>query len=346
MDNKVIATNNDIIFLKRDNGEINIELLLNGETLWVTQKTMAEIFDVQRPDITKHLKKIFESGELDKNQVCSKMEHTASDGKTYNIEFYNLDAIISVGYRVNSKKATEFRIWATKILNSYMTKGFALDDDRFLKGGKVNQKYFDELLERIKVIRTSERMAYQKITDLFMTTSIDYDKNSEEAYNFFKIVQNKLHYAITGHTAAELIYERVNSEKVNMGLTTWTEAPDGMIYKYDVSVAKNYLNEEELKKLNNLTEMFLITAQTEAEEQRVMTMKDWINVTDDLLKYRKKEILKDSGKISHKKAIHKAHDEYEKYRIKQDEQYISSMDEMYKKYLEEERDNSYNTSKK
>ena len=209
----------------------------------VTRKTIAEIFDVQRPAITKHLKNIFEDGELDKSQVCSKMEHTANGGKRYNTEFYNLDAIISVGYRVNSKKATEFRIWATKILNSYMTKGFALDDERFLKGGKVNQKYFDELLERIKVIRTSERMAYQKITDIFMTTSIDYNKNSEEAYTFFKIVQNKMHFAITGHTAAELIYERVDSDKLNMGLTTWKEAPDRMIYKYDVSVAKNYLNE-------------------------------------------------------------------------------------------------------
>ena len=335
MDNKMIATNNDIVFFKKDNGDTNIELLINGETLWVTQKTMAEIFDVQRPAITKHLKNIFEDGELEKNQVCSKMEHTANDGKRYNTEFYNLDAIISVGYRVNSKKATEFRIWATKILNSYMTKGFALDDERFLKGGKVNQKYFDELLERIKVIRTSERMAYQKITDIFMTTSIDYNKNSEEAYTFFKIVQNKLHFAITGHTAAELIYERVDSDKLNMGLTTWKEAPDGMIYKYDVSVAKNYLNESELKKLNNLTNLFLDYAESMAEDGQVMKMKDWIAETDNLLKFRKKEILKDSGRISHKQAIDKAYDEYQKYRVKQDEQYISSMDQFYKKYLEE-----------
>jgi len=335
MKNKIIAKNNDIIFYKKDNGETNIELLINGETLWVSQKTMSEIFNVDRTVITKHLRNIFNDGELNKNQVCAKFAHTANDGKTYNTEFYNLDAIISVGYRVNSKKATEFRIWATKILNSYMTKGFALDDERFLKGGKVNQKYFDELLERIKVIRTSERMAYQKITDIFMTTSIDYNKNSEEAYTFFKIVQNKLHYAITGHTAAELIYERVDVEKINMGLTTWKEAPNGMIYKYDVSVAKNYLTKDELRKLNNLTEMFLITAQNEAEEQRVMTMKDWINATDDLLKYRKKEILKDYGKISHKQAIDKANKEYEKFRIKQDKQFISSMDQMYIRYLEE-----------
>ena len=250
-------------------------------------------------------------------------------------KLYNLDMIISLGFRVNSKKAIKFRTWANKIIKEYMIKGFALDDDRFLKGGKVNQKYFDELLERIKVIRTSERMAYQKITDIFMTTSIDYDKNSEEAYTFFKIVQNKLHYAITGHTAAELIYERVDSEKINMGLTTWKEAPDGMIYKYDISVAKNYLNESELKKLNNLTTLFLDYAETMAEEEQIMTMKDWINETDNLLKFRKKEILKDSGRVSHKQAIEKANNEYEKYRIKQDQQYISSMDEMYKKYLEE-----------
>ena len=335
MNNKMIASTKDIVFYKKDNGETNIELMINGESLWVTQKTMAEIFDVQRPAITKHLKNIFEDGELDKNQVCSKMEHTANDGKTYNTEFYNLDAIISVGYRVNSKKATEFRIWATKILNSYMTKGFALDDERFLRGGKVNQKYFDELLERIKVIRTSERMAYQKITDIFMNTSIDYNKDSEEAYMFFKIVQNKLHFAITGHTAAELIFERVDAKKENMGLTTWKEAPDGIIYRYDISIAKNYMNEQELKKLNNLTILFLDYAEAMAEEGQVMTMKDWINETDNLLKFRKKEILKDSGKISHKQAIDKANNEYEKYRVKQDEQYISSMDDMYKKYLEE-----------
>ena len=339
MNNKIIASNNDIVFFKKDNGDTNIELLINGETLWVTQKTMAEIFDVQRPAITKHLKNIFEDGELDKNKVCSKMEHTANDGKTYNTEFYNLDAIISVGYRVNSKKATEFRIWATKVLNSYMTKGFALDDDRFLKGGKIHQKYFDELLERIKVIRTSERMAYQKIADIFIATSVDYDKNSEEAYTFFKIVQNKLHFAITGHTAAELIFERVDSKKENMGLTTWKEAPDGMIYKYDVSVAKNYLKEDELKKLNNLTNLFLDYAESMAEEEELMKMQDWIDETDNLLKFRKKEILKDSGRISHKQAIEKANEEYEKYRVKQDNEYISSMDELYKKYFKENKEN-------
>ncbi len=338
MDNKLIGTENDIVFYKKKNGDTNIELLINGETLWVSQKTMAQIFEIDRTVITKHLKNIFSDGELDKNQVCAKFAHTANDGKNYNTEFYNLDAIISVGYRVNSKKATEFRIWATKILKEYMIKGFALDDDRFLKGGKVNQQYFDELLERIKVIRTSERMAYQKITDIFIATSIDYDKQSEEAYMFFKIVQNKLHYAITGHTAAELIYERVNADKENMGLTNWKEAPNGIIYKYDVSIAKNYLSEAEIKQLNNLTTLFLDYAEAMAEENQVMTMKNWIDETDNLLKFRKKEILKTSGKISHKQAIEKANSEYEKFKVKQDMQYISSMDEMYQRYLNESKE--------
>ncbi len=326
---------NNIIFYTDEDNNVKIEVILENENVWLTQNSLAKLFDTTRNNITMHIKNIFTDEELEIESVSKENLLTANDGKKYKTKLYNLDMIISLGFRVNSKKAIKFRTWANKIIKEYMIKGFALDDDRFLKGGKVNQKYFDELLERIKVIRTSERMAYQKITDIFMTTSIDYDKNSEEAYTFFKIVQNKLHYAITGHTAAELIYERVDSEKINMGLTNWKEAPDGMIYKYDISVAKNYLNENELKKLNNLTTLFLDYAETMAEEEQVMTMKDWINETDNLLKFRKKEILKDFGKVSHKQAIEKANNEYEKYRVKQDEQYISSMDEMYKKYLEE-----------
>lgn len=338
MSNINIATKKDIVFYNKDNGDVNIELLLNGETLWVTQKTMAEIFDVNVPAISKHLNNIYLEGELEKSSTISKMEIVQKEGTRSikrNVEFYNLDAIIAVGYRVNSKKATKFRIWATKILNSYMTKGFALDDDRFLKGSKVNLRYFDELQEKIKSIRTSERMTYQKITDIFMNTSIDYDEKSEVAYKFFKIVQNKLHYAITGKTAAELIYERANSNKLNMGLTNWKEYPNGMIYKYDVSIAKNYLKQDELEKLKDLTNLFLDVAETEAKEQRIMTMDDWIEVADNLLKYRKKDILNDSGKISHESAIKKANNEYEKYKLKQDMEYISSMDEMYERYLRE-----------
>lgn len=279
---------NKLIIYKNSEGNIIVDAIYKDETLWLSQKGMSKVFDVGVPAISKHLKNIFEENELDKNSVVSKMEITADDGKSYNTEVYSLDAIIAVGYRINSKKATEFRIWATKILKEYMTKGFALNDERFINGNKYDSKYFDELLERIKTIRVSERMSYQKITDLFIATSTDYNPKSEEAYTFFKIVQNKLHYAITGHTAAELIYNRVNAEKENMGLTTWKEAPDGMIYKYDVSIAKNYLNEDELKKLNNLTNFFLDYAESMAEENQVMTMKDWINETDNLLKFRKK----------------------------------------------------------
>ena len=335
MNSKLVKNEENLLIYRNAEGNIKVDAIFRDETLWLTQKGMAKVFDCSVDNISLHLKNIFKDNELDENSVTEKSSITASDGKNYKTKIYNLDAIISVGYRVNSKKATEFRIWATKILKEYMIKGFALDDDRFLKGGKVNRQYFDELLERIKVIRTSERMAYQKITDLFIATSIDYDKKSEEAYTFFKIVQNKLHYAITGHTAAELIYSRVDAEKENMGLTTWKEAPDGMIYKYDVSIAKNYLNEDELKKLNNLTNFFLDYAEEMAEENQIMTMRDWINETDNLLKFRKKEILKDLGKISHKRAVEKAEKEYEKFRVKQDMQYISSMDEMYQRYLKE-----------
>ena len=322
---------NNLIIYKNTDGNIIVNAIYKDETLWLSQKGMSKVFEVGVPAISKHLKNIFEENELDKNSVISKMEITADDGKNYNTEVYSLDAIIAVGYRINSKKATEFRIWATKILKEYMTKGFALNDERFIKGNKYDSKYFDELLERIKTIRVSERMSYQKITDLFIATSTDYNPKSEEAYTFFKIVQNKLHYAISGHTAAELIYERANSNIENMGLTTWENSPDGLIYKYDVTVAKNYLNAEEMNNLKDLTNMFFVFAEDEAKQRHIMTMKDWINATDDLLKFRRKEVLKNSGKISHKEAIDKAEKEYEKFRVIQDQKYISSMDEFYNK---------------
>lgn len=330
-----LEDNNNLLIYKNKNGEIMVDAIYREETLWLTQKSMAKVFEVDRTVITKHLKNIFKEKELDKSQVCAKFAHTAEDGKKYNTDFYNLDAIIAVGYRVNSKKATDFRIWATKILKEYMIKGFTLNDQRFLKGNKYDVEYFDELLERIKAIRVSERMAYQKITDLFIATSTDYNPKSEEAYTFFKIVQNKLHFAISGYTAAEIIYNRVDARKKHMGLKTWKNSPDGLIYKYDVSVAKNYLNEEELKKLNDLTNIFLIFAEDEAKERHVMTMKDWIRATDELLKFRRKKILNHAGNVSHKEAVEKAENEYEKYRIIQDRKYISSMDELYQRYFEE-----------
>lgn len=331
---------NNLLIYKNNDGNIIVDAIFKDETLWLTQKSMAKVFDVGIPAISKHLSNIFNEEELNKNTVVSKMETTALDNKIYNTDIYNLDAIIAVGYRINSKKATEFRIWATKILKEYIIKGFALNDARFINGNKYDAKYFDELLERIKVIRVSERMAYQKITDLFIATSTDYNSKSEEAYEFFKIVQNKLHYAISGHTAAELIFSRANSNLENMGLTSWKNSPDGLIYKYDVIIAKNYLNEEELSKLNDLTNIFLVFAEDEAKERHIMTMQDWINATDDLLKFRRKKILDNTGSISHKEAINKAEQEYEKYRVVQDQKYISSMDEMYNKYLRENKGNS------
>ena len=338
MDNKFIENKPNLLIYKNEKGNIIVDAIFKDETLWLTQKGMAKVFDCSTDNISLHLKNIFKDSELDENSVTEKSSITASDGKNYQTKIYNLDAIISVGYRINSKKATEFRIWATKILKEYMIKGFSLNDERFIKGNKYDSKYFDELLERIKTIRTSERMAYQKITDLFIATAVDYNPKSEEAYTFFKIVQNKLHYAISGHTAAELIYNRADSNKEHMGLTNWKNSPDGLIYKYDVTIAKNYLNEEELKKLNDLTNFFIVFAEDEAKERHVMTMKDWIDATDDLLKFRRKKILDNSGSISHKKAVEKAENEYEKFKVKQDIQYISSMDEMYQRYLNENKE--------
>ena len=328
----------NILLYETEDGKINVDVILKDETIWLSQKSMSELFDVNVPAINKHLNNIYEEKELDKNSTISKMEIVRKEGNrnvNRELEFYNLDAIIAVGYRVNSKKATKFRIWATKILKDYMIKGFVIDAPKMKNGPKFGKDYYDELLQTIKEIRLSERRQYQKITDIFEATSVDYNKDSEVAYDFFKIVQNKLHYAITGKTAAEIIYERVDNEKLHMGLTNWKNSPDGKIMKYDISIAKNYLEKDELDRLNDLTNLFLDVAETEAKEQKLMTMNDWIEVADDLLKYRKKKVLNDSGKISHKQAMEKAENEYEKFRIKQDREYISSMDEMYKRYLEE-----------
>ena len=335
MNNKLIENKENLLIYKDEEGNIIVDAIFKNETLWLTQKGMSKVFGCSIDNISLHLKNIFKDNELDENLVTEKSSITASDGKNYQTKIYNLDAIISIGYRINSKKATEFRIWATKILKEYMIKGFTLNDERFIKGNKYDAQYFDELLERIKTIRTSERMAYQKITDLFIATAVDYNKDSEEAYTFFKIVQNKLHYAICGHTAAELIYARADSNKEHMGLTNWKNSPNGLIYKYDVVIAKNYLNEEEINKLNDLTNIFLVFAEDEAKQRHVMTMQDWIEATDNLLKFRRKNVLDNAGSISHKQAIEKANEEYEKFRIKQDKEYISSMDQMLDKYLKE-----------
>ena len=270
----------NIILYETEDGKVNVDVLLKDESIWLTQKSMAELFDVNIPAVSKHLNNIYDEGELLKNSTISKMETVQKEGNRNvkrNVDFYNLDAIIAVGYRVNSKKATKFRIWATSVLKDYIIKGFKIDKERMKNGPKFGKDYYDELLETIIEIRLSERRLYQKITDLFETTSIDYNKDSDEAYTFFKIVQNKLHYAITKHTAAELIYERANADKEHMGLTNWKNSPSGKIMKYDVSIAKNYLNEDEIKKLENLTTLFLDYAEDMANEHNLMTMQKWID---------------------------------------------------------------------
>lgn len=340
IDDNLIGNENNIVFYTDEENNVNVEVILQNENVWLNIDSLTKLFKIDRTGITRHINNIYKDEELEENSTCAKIAQVQKEGNrsvTRNISYYNLDMIISIGFRVNSKPAIKFRTWANKIIKEYMIKGFALNDDRFINGNKFDTRYFDELLERIKTIRVSERMSYQKIMDLFIATAIDYNKDSEEAYTFFKIVQNKLHYAITGKTAAELIFERVDSKKVHMGLTSWKNSPDGLIYKYDVGIAKNYLQKDELEKINDLTNLFLDVAETEAKEQKTMTMNKWIEIADDLLKYRKKNILKDAGKISHKQAIEKANEEYEKFRIKQDKEYISSMDQMINKYLKENR---------
>lgn len=338
IDNKMIGTEDNIVFYTDNEDNIKMEVVLQNENVWLNIESLTKLFKIDRTGITRHINNIYKDEELEENSTCAKIAQVQKEGTrsvTRNISYYNLDMIISIGFRVNSKPAIKFRTWANKILKEYIVKGFALNDDRFINGNKVDTRYFDELLERIKTIRISERMSYQKIMDLFIATSVDYNRDSEEAYTFFKIVQNKLHYAITGKTAAELIFERVDASKKNMGLTSWKNSPDGLIYKYDVGIAKNYLEKEELEKLKDLSNLFLDVAETEAKEQKAITMNGWIEVADELLKYRKKNILKDVGKISHKQALEKANNEYEKFREKQDMKYISSMDKMLDRYLRE-----------
>jgi hypothetical protein len=292
---------------------------------------MADIFGVDRSVITKHLKKIFEDGELDQNAVCAKFAHTAEDGKTYQTQFYHLDAAIAVGYRVNSYQATRFRIWATDLLREYLTKGFVLDDNRLKQGKNWGKDYFNELLERIREIRASERRFYQKITDIYAQCSIDYDAHAPISHQFYATVQNKLHWAITGHTAAEIIKLRADSNQPNMGLATWKNAPTGKILKSDVSVAKNYLNENELKQLNRIVTMYLDYAENQAERRIAMTMQDWVKRLDAFLQFNEYEILKDAGKVSSKVAKDLAEAEYEKFRIIQDRNFESDFDREVKK---------------
>lgn len=297
----------DFILYTSVDGEVRVDVFIKDETVWLTQKTIAELFSVDRSVIAKHLKNIYKDEELDKVATCAKIAQVQIEGSREvlrQVEYYNLDAIISVGYRVNSKQATRFRIWATQTLKEYIIKGFVLDDKRLKQGGQVFGKdYFEELLERIREIRASERRFYQKITDIYAQCSIDYDARSELSARFYKTVQNKLHWAITGSTAAELIYQRVDSEKPNMGLMTWRNSPAGKILKSDTGVAKNYLEEKEIRELNRLVELYLNFAELQAERNIPMKMTEWIDVLDGFLKINRYELLDNTGKYRMRKLL-------------------------------------------
>jgi len=329
---------NNIILYKGDEGAATIEVLLKDDTMWSTQKTMAELFDVTAPTINEHLKNIFQTGELNEMSTIRNFLIVQKEGNrevTRKINFYNLDAIIAVGYRVNSKQATQFRIWATNVLNELITKGFVLDDDLLKNGTRFGKDYFDELLEKIREIRASERRFYQKITDIYAQCSFDYNKDAEITRTFYATVQNKLHWAITHHTAAEIISEQADSTLKNMGLTTWKNAPEGKILKTDIGVAKNYLSEKEILELNRIVNMYLDYAENQAERHKLMSMEDWASRLDAFLKFNEYDILQNPGKVSHTVAKEIANKEFEKYRKIQDKDYISDFDkEVAKKYLD------------
>lgn len=318
----------DLILYESENTNKSIEVLYDNEDFWLTQKTMGKLFNIAENNITYHLQNIFKSGELNKDSVTQKIRVTASDGKNYNTNFYSLDAIIAVGYRVNSKEATDFRIWATNTLKEYIKKGFVLNTELLKNGPKFGKDYFDDLLVKIKEIRASERRFYQKITDIYKECSYDYDKNSDTTKEFYKNVQNKLHFAITGMTAPEIIYNRVDSKKNHMGLQTWKNAPDGKILEMDVVVAKNYLSEEEIKELNNLVSMYLDFAERQVKLGHIISMQGWKDKLEMFLNLNEYNILKDNGKIKKEIADKLALDEYEKYRVVQDQKYISDFDEL------------------
>lgn len=329
MDNKLIGNEDNIIFYNDEEGNIKIEVILEDENVWLNIDSLTKLFKIDRTGITKHINNIYKDEELEENSTCAKIAQVQKEGNrkvTRNISYYNLDMIISIGFRVNSKTAIKFRTWANKIIKEYMIQGFSLNEERFLKGRKSDQEYFKRLLEKIKLIRTSERMFYQKITDIFAECSLDYDKTSDLAREFYATIQNKFHFAITSNTAAEIIYNRIDSKKENMGLTTWKEAPEGKILKSDVTIAKNYLSETELKNLNNVVNIFLDIAEDNAERNIPMYMKDWKREVDTVLKMRHYDILEGKGKISKKEADEKAENEYEKYKVIQDKKFLSDFD--------------------
>lgn len=321
----------EIVIYSSPTGEVKIGVRFEKETVWLTQKLLAKLFAVDRSVITKHLNNIFNSGELNFKEVSAKFAHTAADGKKYKTLYYNLDAIIAVGYRVNSLQATHFRIWATKVLREFIIKGFVLDDERLKQGWHFGRDYFEELLERIREIRASERRFYQKLTDIY-ALSADYDPKAGITRNFFATVQNKLHWAITGQTAAEIIYSQADAEKPFMGLKTWKAAPRGKILKSDTVIAKNYLDQKHIKQLERIVSAYLDLAEDRAERGILMKMKDWIKFLNRFLAMSSYPILKDQGKVSQLGAEIKAAKEYKKYRINQDRVFESDFDRITKKF--------------
>lgn len=331
MEDKLIGNEKNILFYNDEDGNTKVEVLLENEDVWLNTEALSTLFNIDRSGIVKHINNIYRDEELEEKSTCAKIAQVQKEGNR-NVKrvypYYNLDMIISIGFRVNSKKAIKFRTWANKIIKDYMVQGFALNDERFMKARKSDQEYFKRLLERIKLIRTSERMFYQKITDIFAECSIDYDKDSDMAITFYKTIQNKFHFAITGQTAAEIVYNRVDAKKDNMGLTTWENSPDGKILKSDVIIAKNYLDEKEIKNLNNLVNLFLDIAENNTERNIAMYMNDWKNEVENALRVFHYDVLEGKGKISHKQAKEKAESEYEKYKVIQDNNYVSDFDRL------------------
>ena len=334
-----IANRGEILLYSDESGKEFISVVFKDEAFWLTQRAMAELFGCTADNISLHLKNIYADGELEQAATTEKFSVVRKEGSREvrrSIDHYDLDAIIAVGYRVNSKKATHFRQWATKTLKEYIQKGFVLNDELMKNGRLFGKDYFDELLERIREIRASERRAYQKIADVFEQCSYDYDKNSETTKAFYAFVQNKLHFAVTGKTAAELISERATLDSPTMGLTTWKGAPDGKILKSDTLVAKNYLNEKELSRLNRLVTMFIDYAELMAEDEQLMSMQDWLNETDRFLTNNRRKVLDGKGRISREAATKKVGAIYNEFRKKQDAEYISEFDRQTEKYLKGE----------
>ncbi len=320
----------NIILYTTDAGNVSVQVQYEDGTFWLTQKRMAELFGVEVHTVNYHLKEIFQSGELQEDAVIRKIRITAVDGKNYLTNFYHLDAIIAVGYRVNSKQATQFRIWATKTLNEFIVKGYVLDKERLIKGPSFGHDYFKELLVEIREIRASERRFYQKITDLY-ALAIDYDKDAPQTRTFFATVQNKLHWAITGKTAAEIIYESADATKPHMGLTNWKHSPDGKVLKSDVTIAKNYLSEKNINALNRLVTAYIDLAEDRAEREIPTTMSDWCNILNDFLNLAQRPILEDAGSVTALEAKIKAEGEYEVFRKIQDQNYVSDFDKEIKR---------------